>query len=67
MGKARQDGGRRTVWGCLGPLAVRGPGARSTILWGKGGEAASRVLAVPGSPTGDTRVTGEVLWCPNEG
>lgn len=62
--KAWQDGGRRTFLGRLGPPAARGPGARSAML-GEGREAASRALAAPGSPTGDTRVTGEgalVCW-----
>lgn len=55
------------MWGRLGPPAARGPGARSAVRGGREGEAASRAPAAPGSPTGDTRVTGEGALVCREG
>lgn len=56
-----------TVWGRLGPPAARGPGARSAMLGEGKPRRQSPALAAPGSPTGDTRVTGEgALVCRGE-
>lgn len=57
--KARQDGGGKTVWGRLGPPCGARPRCALGSAGGREREAASRALAAPGSPTGDTRVTGE--------
>lgn len=67
-GEGGQDDGGRTVWGPLGPPAARGPGARSAML----GEGKARrrpgLWLLPGSPSGDPRVTGvgALLWWSGE-
>lgn len=66
--KSASGWGRNDCLGASGSPCGARPRCALGVAGGREVEAASRALAAPGSPTGDTRVTGEgALACPGWG